>query len=282
VIRDIAGRQNHAIRLARKLQAKKHRRERGLLVGEGMDLLEAAWEAKAQIREVLVRRDLVGGLPRGLVDRAQSAAGEASDVNVGICDAETLAYASSLGGSADVIFVCVEPVAGLSDIDLGAGFSFFLDAVGDPGNVGTIVRSTVAFGGRGVICSSGTADPFGPKAMRAGMGAQFQIPVVAEVTPEDLRARLSVLAAKGAGIPDIWVADPHEGEDVRKVGSEAGIIVILGAERRGPSGGWKGAGAVRIPQVRLDSLNVAMAGTVLAYELARRGSAEVANSGSVS
>ena len=71
MIRDIAGRQNHGVKLARKLQKKKHRRERGLLVGEGMDLLEAAWQAGADIRDVLVRRDLLSELPGKLVERAR-------------------------------------------------------------------------------------------------------------------------------------------------------------------------------------------------------------------
>ena len=59
VIRDIAGRQNHSVKLARKLQKKKYRRERGLLVGEGMDLLVAACAAGARVREILVRRELL-------------------------------------------------------------------------------------------------------------------------------------------------------------------------------------------------------------------------------
>ena len=93
-----------------------------------------------------------------------------------MCDDETLDYASSLGGAADVIFTCAEPAWSLGDLDLGQGLTFFLDGVGDPGNVGTLVRSCVAFGAAGIICSPGTADPYGPKAMRAGMGAQFPSP----------------------------------------------------------------------------------------------------------
>ena len=71
---------------------------------------------------------------------------------------------------------------------------FYLDGVGDPGNVGTLVRSAVAFGLGGVICSPGTADPSSPKALRAGMGAQFSLPVVTEV-----EAARPAGAARGAG-----------------------------------------------------------------------------------
>ena len=270
MIRDIAGRQNHGVKLARKLQKKKHRRERGLLVGEGMDLLEAAWQAGADIRDVLVRRDLLSELPGKLVERARSQPVGAAGLDIGVCDAETLDYASSLGGAADVVFMCVEPASSLSDVPLGDGLTLFLEGVGDPGNVGTIIRSMVAFGGLGVICSPGTADPFGPKAMRAGMGAQFLLPVVVEVTPEDLHARLGALRGRGGDVPQIWIADPHEGEDVRGLERDGAAVVVLGAERSGPVSGWPGAGRVVIRQSRFDSLNVAMAGTILAYELAER------------
>jgi len=267
VIRDIAGRQNHSVKLARKLQKKKHRRERGLLVAEGMDLLRAAVEAGADIRDVLVRRDLVGELPQALLERADDASSAA--VDVGVCDPETLEYASSLGGGVDVIFTCPERAWSLGDICLGETYSVFLDGAGDPGNVGTVIRSTVAFGGGAVICSPGTADPFSPKAMRAGMGAQFVLPVVTEVAPGDLWARLRTLEEHGETVPEVWVTDPHAGDDVRSAGGPEGVIVVLGEERAGPGAEWARARRVTIPQARFDSLNVAMAGTILAYELGR-------------
>jgi TrmH family RNA methyltransferase len=270
VIRDIAGRQNHSVKLARKLQQKKHRRERDLLVGEGMDLLMAAVESTADIRDVLVRRDLISDLPPTLAERAALAAGVPRAVDIGVCDPDTLDYVSSLGGAADVIFTCARPDWGLADLALDDGVTFFIDGVGDPGNVGTIVRSAVAFGLVGVVCSPGTADAYGPKAMRAGMGAQFALPVVTEVSAGDLLARLAAVAQRGALVPELWLADPHAGEDVRDLSLVGGAIVILGAERARPGEKWEGARRVTIPQDRFDSLNVAMAGTVLAYECWRK------------
>ena len=282
MIRDIAGRQNHSVKLARKLQHKKHRRERGLLVCEGMDLLAAAVESGADIREVLARRDVAGALPRGLLEMTPGDADQKGAPDVGLCDPATLDFASSLGGSADVVFMCAQPRRSLSDLDLGSGLTFYLDGVGDPGNVGTIVRSALAFGLAGVVCSPGTADPYGPKAMRAGMGAQFALPVVTEVSPEDLAARLTVLRDKGVAEPAMWVAEPCEGEDVRSAELTGAAIVVLGAERTGPSGEWMREKRLTIPQHRFESLNVAMAGTVLAYEWWRRQrAAKVANEESV-
>ena len=277
MIREIAGRQNHSVKLARKLQRKNFRRERGLLVAEGMDLLVAALAGGADVREILVRRELFSELPAGLRQRAAAsteagaapAQRPADGLDIGICDQETLDYTSSLGGSADVIFMCSQPVRHLSEVDLSRELVFFLDCVGDPGNVGTITRSAVAFGLGGVICSPGTADPYSPKALRAGMGAQFSLPVVTEVQPGDLEARIAALAGRGETPPRVLVADPTSGIDVREVARTGGVVVVLGSERSGPTAPWQRAERVTIPQRRFDSLNVAMAGTVLAYELSR-------------
>jgi TrmH family RNA methyltransferase len=266
VIREIAGRQNHSVKLARKLQKKKHRRERGLLVGEGMDLFLSAVAGGADLREILVRAELLSELPAGL--RGQATA-SAAGLDIGVCDQETLDYASSLGGSADVIFIAAQPGHHLSDLQLGTGLFFFLDSVGDPGNVGTLIRSAVAFGLGGVICSPGTADPYSPKALRGGMGAQFSMPVVTEVEAGDLEARIARLATRSEATPHVLVADPRSGRDVREVPAAGGLVVILGSERSGPLAEWETAERVTIPQRRFDSLNVAMAGTVLAYELSR-------------
>jgi TrmH family RNA methyltransferase len=115
--------------------------------------------------------------------------------------------------------------------------------------------------------SPGTADPYGPKAMRAGMGAQFLLPIVVEVTPADLTARLRSVAAAGGRPPAVLVADPHEGQDVRQVHRDEGLVLVLGSEREGPGPEWREAPRVNIPQARFDSLNVAMAGTIMLYEL---------------
>ena len=266
MIRHIAGRQNHSVKLARKLQQKKHRRERGRLLGEGLDLLQVAYEADAKILEVLIREDLFSRLPRALTDAA-----EAGRLDIGVCDQETLAAASSLGGAADVLFVTSEPSWNLSDLALDESVVLYLDQVGDPGNVGTLVRSAVAFGLGGVITAPRTADPYGSKAMRAGMGAQFLCKIVPEVSSDDLQSRLAAEQTRGGRQVSVLVADAHGGTDVRLLAQQAGrgLVLVLGAERAGPGEPWEPFPRVTIPQVSFDSLNVAMAGTVLLYELAR-------------
>ena len=270
MIREIAGRHNQSVRLARKLQQKKHRRDRGLLVCEGLDLLEAAVEGGAHIVEVLVREDLVHALPDPVLRAAEDSRADSGGADVGVCSRETLEYASGLGGGADVISVFRQPLRSLADIPLGEGTAFFLDGVGDPGNVGTITRTSYAFGLTGVICGPGTADPFSPKAMRAGMGSQFMLPVVADVAVSDINARIAGAVEKAGAVIRVLVADAHQGEDVALVRKDPGAVIVLGSEREGASVGWHGARRVTVPQSRGESLNVAMAATVIAYAWSRQ------------
>lgn len=276
VIRSIAGRHNDSIKLAAKLQQKKYRRERGLFVLEGFDLLEAALQSGEPPVEILVRSDLLERLPAEL--RAEAAADE---LNIGVCTAETLAFASGLGGAADVVAFFETDEWSLADLDLCGRINVYLFGIGDPGNVGTIVRSAVAFGVTGLLCSPGTADPYSPKALRAGMGAQFNARIVVDVSAADLSAKLAALVGRGEIGPDLFLADPRgdlEAAELRAAASAAGpahasdrgALLVLGSERGelpelpGP------VRRVAIRQAGLDSLNVAMAGTILLYELTDR------------
>ena len=273
MIRGIAGRNNASVKLAGKLQRKKYRTERGLFVAEGLDLLLAADTVGASPVEILVREDLVDRLPRRLRDAA-----EAGTLDIGVCDAMTLAGASSLGGASDVIALFPLPSWSLGDLRLGEGVTIYLHGVGDPGNVGTIVRGAVAFGAAGVACSPGTADAYGPKAVRAGMGAQFLMPVVTEVAPGDLEAKLAAEESRGNPAPTVIVADPRADTDCRSLARtlggrategppNSGVVVVLGSERGGLPEFRRPVVRVAVPQARFDSLNVAMAATILMYEL---------------
>lgn len=264
MIREISGRQNDSVKLAHKLQKKKHRRDKGLFVCEGLDLLEAAVGAGELPVEVLVREDVLQRLPKQLLQEA-----EEDGLDIGVCSAEVLAHASGLGGAADVVALFESDEWSLGDLALGQGLTVFVAGVGDPGNVGTLVRSAVAFGAVGVACSPGTADPYGPKALRAGMGAQFLTRIVLEVTPADLQAKVAAEERRGARAPVFVVADPAGAEESADLAVEGPAVVVLGAERGSLPELGPGARRVAIRQAGFDSLNVAMAGTVLLYELTR-------------
>jgi RNA methyltransferase, TrmH family len=128
--------------------------------------------------------------------------------------------------------------------------------VADPGNVGTLVRSAAVFGA-GVALSHGCADPTGPKALRASMGALFEVPLSGFDEPAG--TRVALVPRGGAPLPELEFA----GE----------VVFVLGAEREGlPDDVLARCDAqASIPQAAgAESLNVAMAGTIALYELARR------------
>lgn len=131
--------------------------------------------------------------------------------------------------------------------------------VGDPGNVGTLLRAADAFGA-GVALSEGCADPTGPKAVRASMGSLFRVPLSGFDEPEGRRV---ALVPKG-GIP------------LPELDCQGDVVLVLGAEREGlPADVLQRCDArASIPQPGGgESLNVAMAGAIALYELARRNRA---------
>ena len=128
--------------------------------------------------------------------------------------------------------------------------------VGDPGNVGTVLRSAHAFGASSVAIGPGTADPFGPKAVRASMGAIFAIPVARVRAVEELPAPRLAL-------------DAGASEALR--GGAGDITLLVGAEREGLPDEVMAAceRAARIPIAAGDSLNAAMAASIALYEWTR-------------
>lgn len=133
----------------------------------------------------------------------------------------------------------------------------YLHGVGDPGNVGTILRSALAFGGDQVILGPGCADPFGPKAVRASMGAVFALPVARAAAIDELPGETVALAAR-EGDP---LAGPAGGP----------VTIVVGAEREGlPDDVVASCDRVAHIPIASESLNAAMAATIALYELSHR------------
>jgi len=135
----------------------------------------------------------------------------------------------------------------------------WLHGVGDPGNVGTIIRSAHAFGAASVILGPGSADPFGPKAVRASMGAIFSVAVARADQIERLPGTTVALAASASlqldGAP--W----PDGE----------VTLLIGAERDGlPADVVAAASEARSIAIDGDSLNAAMAATIALYSCTRK------------
>ena len=226
---------NDKLKEVRKLRQRRHRRER--FVAEGEDLLAAADAAGWDPVERLAAAD--SGLPGDEVLP------------------ELLAAASALGSGVRTLAVYDERWA---ERPVGP-VCVYLHGVRDPGNVGTVLRSAEAFGAACVALGPGSADPFGPKAVRASMGAIFAVPVVRCDGPAGLPGTTVALDAEASSALADALADISPADH---------ISLLVGAEREGlPPELVQGADhAVRIP-IATHSLNAAMAATVALYELRR-------------
>jgi len=137
------------------------------------------------------------------------------------------------------------------------------DGVADPGNLGTIIRSAEASGASGVVVVAGTTDPFAPKAIRSSAGAVFHVALCEVASLDDVReGGFRVLGATSGG-----------GTSFRDVDVSGRLALVVGNEAHGldpasPVDEW-----VTVPhRGRAESLNVAMAATVLCFEVAHRRS----------
>jgi RNA methyltransferase, TrmH family len=220
---------NHQLKLIRKLAQKKHREREGLCVAEGEDLVDAALAAGLEPAVLLV-------------------AGE--DV-----EPELLAAVSELGSGSRVIGVFPQAWS-----QPGGDLSLYLHGVHDPGNVGTAIRSAHALADGPVVLGPGSADPYGPKALRAGMGSTFARPPA--------RARFHDLPGRSVALV------PHGGVPLSQVEAVAPLVLCLGGEREGLppelAGGASERATIALRPGGPDSLNVAMAATVALYDLGNR------------
>lgn len=224
------------VRLVRRLVSRHQRERTGLYVCEGEDLVEAALAAGLAPEAVLVDAERPVDLP-----------------GAELVAPKLMAELSTLGHPARVIAVFRR-----EDLPRGAGrdTGLALWQVGDPGNVGTLLRAADGFGAF-VALSPGCADPTGPKALRASAGAVFYVPTCPF---DEAPGRRVALVA-------------HGGEPLAAVELGPGTTFVLGAEREGlPDEVLAGCEArATIPLAgTAESLNVAMAGTIALYELARR------------
>ena len=141
-----------------------------------------------------------------------------------------------------------------------AHFVVVADRIADPGNGGTIVRSAEAAGAQAVVFTPGSVDPFNPKVVRATAGSLFRVPLVLG-TLDDVR---------GAGLT-LWATSSHHGADYTTVDFCGRVAIVMGNEAHGVADDAAVDGWLTIPHAgAAESLNVAMATTVLVFEVARQ------------
>jgi TrmH family RNA methyltransferase len=153
---------------------------------------------------------------------------------------------------------CDRPLA-----PLAGGWAVVAAGIGDPGNLGTLLRVAEAAGAAQVVVLTETVDVFSPKVVRASAGALFHVPVAVDVAPDEL---------DGLGAP-VWGTAARGGVPYTEANLDPPLALVLGNEAHGVPAGVPVDATVSIPHAgRADSLNVAMAAAVLCFEIARRHS----------
>lgn len=139
-----------------------------------------------------------------------------------------------------------------------------LDAIGNPGNLGTILRAASAAGASGVLLGPGSVDPYNPKVARGSMGALLRLPVRAVDWDE--------IGRLAAGL-DVWLAAARDGVAYTAVDWRRPSAILIGGEARGAGADAErlATGRVTIPMHdATESLNAALAAGIILFEAARQ------------
>jgi TrmH family RNA methyltransferase len=254
---------NATVRRLKSLRLKKYRREEGLFLAEGLRILLEALDA-GRTPAILLHaagREEHAGLAR-LVEATLAAGGEVLSVT-----APVLAGVSGKDNPQMVLGAFQPFATPLGDLPLGVPRILAAERLRDPGNLGTLLRACDGAGAGALILVEDCADPFSVEAVRASMGAIFTVPIAfarVDELPSLLRTR---------GVQLIGAAIDARSTDYRLAAFPDPCCIVLGNEQQGLSEDLQLAcdALVMIPMLgRADSLNVAMAGTLLIYEALRR------------
>lgn len=253
---------NPTVQWVRKLQQQARlRASEGVFVIEGVRLVEDALQAGWQPALVLYTPDLSS---RGQAVLQRISPSSVEQVSPAVMN--SVSDTQSPQGILAVIRQKSLPLPPSLD------FVLLLDALRDPGNLGTILRTAAAAGVQGVILAPGCADPFAPKVLRAAMGAHFRLPIVA-LEWEDIRSCFrSGIIQPGMRI---YLSDAQGDIPYTQADFCLPTALIIGGEAEGA-----GMDASHLAEQRIfipmaagvESLNAAIAAAILMFEVVRQRS----------
>ena len=258
--RTITGFSNPTVKLLRSLRDKKHRKREGKFLAEGLRLLTDARES-GRLPELLVLAE--GRDPHPLLGALEAeverAGGEIVETN-----AEILSKITGKDNAQAIAGVFAEFDTSLEALDRSAAPIWLVaQALRDPGNLGTMLRTGDAVGAGGLILLDDSADPFSVEAVRASMGAIFT-QAVAQARWEEFLPWLR------SGPGQLVAASLRDALPYRQAPYTAPCFILVGNESRGLPEEYEAACDLRVTMPmrgRADSLNAAIASAVLAYEV---------------
>jgi TrmH family RNA methyltransferase len=251
--------------LRRLVRDADMRRSHGVAVLEGPRLLEAALAADAAVQAVFVEVDRRAGVTP-LLDAATARGASRVLVASGALDS-----IGDVRASQGVIAVVARPAAPSRAALAASTFVLVAHEIADPGNAGALVRSAAAFSADAIVLGPGSVDAYNPKTLRASAGAAFTVPILeANVQAANVQGTTTArLLDDLQGLQRLGAA-PH-GTPAPEIDLTVPVAIVLGHETRGLPADLPLDGHVAVPIAHeVESLNVAMAGTVLAYEVSRQ------------
>jgi TrmH family RNA methyltransferase len=272
-VRIVQSKQNSRVKELRRALANPAREKGGLVGIEGLNLLFEALRAGLRLHCVFASEG-----NEGLLDKLALPA----DTEVLILPQDVLRSALTTE-TPQPIAALVEPPEWTWTHLLGghvrtAPLVVVLAELQDPGNLGTIVRSAEAFGAHGVLCLPGTVSPWNPKAVRASAGSIFRVPVLAGRTKESIdhlrESGLNIYAATARA------AQPVDLVNLALVNLAGPVALLIGNEGNGVPEelAAQADGAITIPcPGPVESLNAAVAASVLLYEASRQRSTQTSD-----
>jgi TrmH family RNA methyltransferase len=247
---------NPKIKIVRALAKKQTRQEKQQLVIEGVRLIEESIGAGIAPALVLYTASLRGDRrARSLLDQIATLTREVYEVS----DAVMRAISSTETPQG---ILAVVPFPQIPEPP-HPNFTLILGALRDPGNLGTILRAARAAGVDAILLAPETVDPYNDKVVRAAMGAHFHLPIRAAAWNE--------IADVVSAIPRVYLADARGEVEYSRADWSRPLALIVGGEAEGAGEEARKVTKVRvrIPMRGGESLNAAMAATVLMFEAAR-------------
>lgn len=247
--------------LRRLVSRRSARWEEGRFVAEGPKLLEEALRAGAGVETVFIDPAAAGGEHRALAEQAARSGASVREVDVGV-----LARVSDAVTPQPLVAVVAMVHVALPSLPAD-GLTVVCAGVQDPGNAGTVVRSAAASGSAAVVFCEGAVDIYNPKAVRASAGTLFHLPLAVGARPDEALGHYRALQVRTVGTV------VRSGTDHDRLDWTRPAALVLGSESHGlPASLHDGLDdLVTIPMDRAaESLNVAMAATVICFEAARQ------------
>lgn len=254
--KDVISKENSVYKLIKALSRKKVRTNSGLFFMEGTRLLEEAINRGVKIKYLIIN------------ETAENVPKINQDCQVLRLPNNLFKKISETVSPQGIIAVAKQIEISLTDIILGENpLVVVLNGLQDPGNLGTIIRSSAAAGVTAVLLTRGTVDLYNPKVIRSTMGSLFQVPIVNGLDDDEAVRWLNHHSI------NIIVADLDSEEYYYSIDLKKPLALVIGNENRGPNDIWKMAAykKIKIPILGFtESLNASVAAGIILYDAVRQ------------